>query len=88
MTNHPAIKNVTFTPAIQHTTQLDWPNGKGYTPCTAEYKEKHDRVFELNTKAHTDPDGLTDEEYNEVRSLENDMGSMQLNGHLGKSVRY
>lgn len=71
-----------------HDTQLEFPNGLGYTPCTSVFKEKSLRARELNDKAHTSDEGLTNDEYNELGNLENELGCMQLDGHLGRSVRY
>lgn len=74
---------------VEHTEKLEFPNGLGYTPCSREYKEIAIQVRLLNDIAHNeDGRGLTNDEYNLVNELENRMGVMQLNGHLGRSVRY
>lgn len=72
---------------VKHTAHLDFPNGLGYTPCTAEYRRIALEVRDLNAKAHSDA-GLTDEEYNRVNELENKLGVLSLEGHMGRPVRY
>lgn len=73
---------------IEHNDQIDWPNGQGYTPCSEEYANK---LFEKNL-IHKVGEGSLDDlspaDYQRYCELDNELGNMQLNGHLGKSVRY
>jgi hypothetical protein len=73
---------------MQYTSRIEFPNGAGFTPCTERYYNLHVEFKTLNDRAHEDENGLTYDECNRLRELEDQLGSMQLDGHLGMSVRY
>ncbi len=74
--------------ALIHDAIIDWPNGKGYTPCTAEYWNLHDERESLKPTDDETLDDLSPERYQRYCEIDNELGGLQLNGHLGKSVRY
>ena len=72
---------------IELTHQIDWPNGQGHTPCSAQYMaamEERDAIGETSPTL----DGLSPENYQRWNELDSEMLQMQVNGHVGKSVRY
>lgn len=86
---HKAIKNITFTPAIQHTAKIEFPNGNGYTPCTQEYRDTLDAKNNICNPNHGDNvNDLPAELYQEFSVLDDKLMNLQIAGHLGKSVRY
>lgn len=73
----------------QFTDSIDFPNGRGYTPCTAEYietKEKRDAIYVPGDGRTLDD--LSPEEYQAYSELDNKLMQLQLSGHLGQSVRF
>lgn len=75
---------------LVHDTQIDWPNGMGYTPCTSEFlatRDKRDAIHFPGDSGAT-MDSLSPEEYQEWNELDHLLMQMQLDGHLGKSVKY
>lgn len=75
---------------MEHTGLLYWPNGLGETPCSRAYEAKSDEMCVIYNPSYDDGtlDDLSPEDYNRYCTLENDLGVMQMNGHLGKSHRY
>lgn len=73
------------------TAMIDWPNGEGYTPCTAEYAAKmteRDAIFDP-TFDEGSTDDLSPEDYNRWHTLQHELENMLGSGkHVGKSVRY
>ncbi|AGC35738.1 hypothetical protein ACP46_gp53 [Rhizobium phage RHEph06] len=74
---------------LEHNHRVHFPNGMGYTPCTKEYRLALDE-----REAICDPNegesihDLSSEDYQRWSELDNALGLMQLDGHLGKAVRY
>lgn len=77
--------------AIEHTAAIFWPNGMGETPCSEAYakaKDERDAIYEAGNDDGTTMDDLTPEEYQRWNELDHELGNMQINGHLGASIRY
>lgn len=75
----------------EHTTQLAWPNGKGHTPCSQEFadtKHARDSIYAVGNVQGETLDGLSPEQYQRWNELDDKLNQLQLNGHLGQSVRY
>ncbi len=78
-----------------HVEAVFWPNGLGETPCTQEYKALLDEQNALRDK-YTDiltgiqefVDDWSNEDYNRFHQIANDLGVLQLDGHLGKGFKY
>lgn len=73
------------------TQKIHFPNGMGYTPCTEEYYLKHVASRAIKAKYGAgDPsmEIFSSEDYETFNRLGDEMASMSMNGHLGKSVRY
>lgn len=66
---------------------LEWPNGEGYTVCSQEYAAICDAMDALKPN-DVNLDDLPPDDYNKFCELEHKRGVLQLNGHLGKGVRY
>lgn len=79
------------TTTAKFTAFIDWPNGEGYTPCTAEYAEKmaeRDAIFDPTFDKGSTED-LSADDYNRWHKLQHELDQMQGSGnHLGRSVRY
>lgn len=76
---------------MEHTAQLHWPNGKGYTPCSQEFadtKNARDAIYEVGNLEGETLDGLSPELYQRWNELDDKLNSLQLAGHLGESVRF
>lgn len=74
---------------LKHLDVIEWPNGLGCTPCTLEYratKDKRDNI--CNPNEGDSIHDLPPELYQEYSVLDNELMTMQSNGHLGKSERY
>lgn len=74
---------------------IDWPNGKGETPCTQAYLDKMAEAAEIRSKYDSNfssgfvpLDDMSRDDYEAVCCIENDLSQMQLDGHVGKGVRY
>lgn len=64
--------------------QIDWPNGKGCTPCTLEYLELHEKVQEMmqDERRHG-------ELYEAYHQAQHDLDSMHASGkHVGVPIKY
>jgi hypothetical protein len=71
-----------------------WPNGKGFTPCTKAYADKKAERDAIKNKPDYDDirgadgwvsmDDLTPDDYEAWNRLDNELGSMQIAGHLGQ----
>lgn len=72
---------------IIHDDSIEWPNGKGYTPCTKEYADMHAEMQRIKSDDEN-LDDLEPDAYNRYCTLDNDLGALQLEGHLGKGVQY
>ncbi len=72
---------------IQHTTAIDWPNGLGYTPCSEAYADICDRI-EAVKPSDVRMDDLNHDDYETFNRLESERCQMQIEGHVGKSVRF
>lgn len=87
--NHPAIKNVTFTPKFVHDHSIDWPNGRGYTPCTKAYFAKYHAKMDIyNPNNGGSIDNLSPRDYQRWCELDHEVMQMSLDGHVAPSVRY
>lgn len=67
-----------------HDDSLEWPNGKGFTPCTSEYRRLFDEqmaIFDPTVDDYTTED-LSSEDYNRWHLLQHKLDNLQLNGHL------
>lgn len=70
-----------------HDDAIEWPNGEGYTPCTREYAEMYDRMDAIKPD-DVRMDELSPEDYEAWNALDHQRCQMQIDGHLGKSIRY
>lgn len=73
-----------MTDILVHDDSLEWPNGEGFTPCTSEYRRLFDEqmaIWDPNT-SDLNLDDLSPEDYNRWCQLDNDLGILQLRGHL------
>ncbi len=73
--------------------EIPWPNGKGGTPCTPQYKECYDRMMLIVDKysvgGHPGSlDRYSPEDYQRYNELSNALGILQADGHLGKGAPY
>jgi hypothetical protein len=96
MALHPAIKSVRSDrhatteirkPAIVHDDHIDWPNGLGTNPCSAEYRKTYDEMKSVK------PDYVALEEmapadYQRWNELDQRLLQLQATGHVGKSIRF
>ncbi len=77
---------------VAHLEAIYWENGQGETPCSVEYKAKYDERESLIDKVREgdtfNPSDFSPEDYNTYHQIENDLGVLQINGHLGKGERY
>lgn len=77
--------------AIEHTETIEWVNGAGYTPCTKQYRDLLDEKETIVAK-YVDDDLTLDEyepaDYQRFCEIDNELGNLQLSGHLGKSERF
>lgn len=77
----------TMPEKLKFTHEIPYPNGQGYTPCTAAYYAKKGEYAALRGKCeHLNQ--FTPDDYQRLGELDNELAQMQLNGHLGKGVRY
>jgi hypothetical protein len=74
-------------PKIDHSSSIDWPNGMGYTPCSAEYAAAYDAAEAIKPN-HINMDDLSQEDYQAWNVLQDKLATMQRDGHLGKSVKF
>ena len=75
---------------MEHNAFIYWVNGEGYTPCTMGYRQllsEKEAIYDPVYHEHG-LDDLSPEEYQRYSEIENKLAVMQLDGHLGKSVRY
>lgn len=69
--------------------RIYFPNGKGYTPCSALYEQLRHELYAI-----CDPnDGesihdLSPDDYQRWSELDNELANLRLHGHVGTSVRY
>lgn len=73
---------------IDHSDVLDWPNGRGFTPCTPAYRTLLDirnDIYDPNSGGSLED--LSMEDYNRWNRLEDFLASLHLNGHLGQGER-
>lgn len=75
--------------ALVHDHAIEWPNGEGFTPCTALYREtmdERDAIHDLN-----DPreplDSLSPEDLQRWNVLDDRLLGLQADGHVGQSER-
>lgn len=76
---------------IEFSDAIEWPNGKGFTPCSREYAKLMDArnaVYDANVDEDRSLSDLSPEDYEIWNVLDNKLLNLQANGHLGKSVRY
>jgi hypothetical protein len=67
---------------------LEWPNGEGYTPCSAEYAAIMDAMEAIKPN-DVNLDDLSPADYQEWNVLEDKRAALQMSGkHLGKAIRY
>lgn len=72
------------------TARIEFPNGRGYTPCTEEYariKAQRDAIYTASEDGSSLQD-LSADDYNLWNELDHELGRLQLDGHVGQSVRY
>lgn len=83
---HPAIKNILFTP---FTHSIEFPNGRGFTPCTKEYYDLyHEKKALYDPSSGESLDDLPPAAYQRWCEMDNKITNMALDGHLGKAVWY
>ena len=74
---------------MPHNCRIEFPNGRGYTPCTPEYVNTYDtRNGICNPTQGGQLGDLSAEDYQEWSRLDDLLNNLQLSGHLGKSVIY
>lgn len=74
-----------------HDDVLDWPNGLGYTPVTREYADltrAKNAIYDPNNQRYGTLDDLSPEDYQRYNVIDNQLLTLQANGHCGKSERY
>jgi hypothetical protein len=74
---------------MEYTHRIEFPNGKGYTPCSQLYAQLVDERDGLRAMYEALPlDQWHRDDYERFSELENKLGVLQLNGHVGAAVRY
>jgi hypothetical protein len=71
---------------IVHNDFLEFPNGRGFIPCSEPYRillEIRDGICNIN--AGENIEDLSAEDYQRWSGLDDFLGSMHLNGHIGKA---
>lgn len=71
---------------MEHVDCIDFPNGKGYTPCSQEYRDTYDarnEICDLNDGEFLKD--LSPEDYEKWSRLDDKLAQLQMNGHTGKS---
>lgn len=63
--------------------EIEWPNGKGYTPCTEQYAKLCEKVEILQLQQNESP-----ELYEEYHRAVSEQSKLIHEGHLGQGVRY
>jgi len=87
---HQAIEAQRQPVGLVHDDSIEWPNMLGFTPCTRQYADLHQRVQEAapDFLMGETLDDLPPERYEAYCRLEHALGVLQLEGHLLKGERY
>lgn len=73
-------------PASVLTETIEWPNGKGFTPCSAAYRAALDEQARIKPEG-VSMDSLSAEDYQRWNELDHQLMTMQASGeHLGQSI--
>lgn len=67
---------------------IEFPNGKGYTPCTKEYYDLYTEKMAIYDPANGNYDDLSPEDAQRWSEMDNKIMGMTVDGHVGKSVTY
>lgn len=76
---------------VEHSDFLDWPNGMGYTPCSAKYRslfEERNGIYQPGNDDGLTMNDLSPEDYQRWNELDSELANLQIAGHTGKGVRY
>ena len=73
---------------MKHTDAIEWPNGKGFTPCSPEYAELCDKIDAISDFGRIHMDDMSPQDYQEYNVLLSRRDTLQMSGHIGKSIRY
>lgn len=68
--------------------RIEFPNGKGYTPCTKEYRLLRDELDAICDPHWESIHDLSADDYQRWSELEDLLARMRLQGHTGKAVRF
>lgn len=83
---HPATENNSLR---LYTRSIEFPNGKGYTPCTQEYYDLYHEKKALHDPASGESlDDLPPADYQRWCEMDQKVMLMSVDGHVGKSVWY
>lgn len=88
MSQHPAIKNITFTPALVYDHELEWPNGEGLTTCTKEYYDLHHEAKAIHDPSEGNMNDLSSEDYERYNEIADKIANLMVQGHIGRSYRF
>lgn len=76
--------------AFQHDSIVAWPNGAGYTPCTATYTQTVDALYVAQLAEATAEDALDwparERHGVQALQLESQLDLLREQGHLGEPV--
>lgn len=73
---------------MEFTDAIEFPNGRGFTPCTREYAELTDQIDALSDFGRIRMNDMSPDDYETFNRLLSARDSLQAAGHLGKSVLY
>lgn len=75
------------TAKIKFDDVIEFPNGEGFTPCTKDYARIVDEMDAIKPD-YVNLDDLSPEDYERWNRLDSELSQLQMEGHLGQSVRY
>lgn len=70
------------------TDVIEWPNGEGETPCSAEYADLTRQIDEMSDFGRIRMDDMSPADYEAFNRLLYDRLGLQSRGHLGTGYRY
>lgn len=73
---------------MTHDDAIEFPNGRGYTPCTREYADLTDKINALSDFGRIGMNDMSSADYEAFNRLLSARDSLQADGHTGKSVLY
>jgi hypothetical protein len=73
---------------MKYDSSIEFPNKKGYTPCTKAYAAVRSQIDYLSNYGQISMDNMSPEDYQTYNTLLAQADEMLMDGHVGKSVRY